>query len=226
MNRSDEEIKKDIVEQLYWDNRVDASGINVSVSNGDVMLSGSLETLSMREAARQDAEVIPGVKSITVNLDVTKSKIDVSVDKTLESTARDILSYNPDISTCDLDVRVNNGWLIVDGTVDHLWQKYHAESQLRELTGVIGITNKVAVVPRENVEDKVIAKELTRIFDNSNFVHLNMLDIKVEDGSVSLSGNVPDLFSKNFVNSVATLISGVKEVNDNVSVTSKYFSLK
>jgi osmotically-inducible protein OsmY len=59
--RLDETIKKDVVGQLYWDSRVDASEINVTVDEGTVTLSGSVPTFLAREAATSDARLVHGV---------------------------------------------------------------------------------------------------------------------------------------------------------------------
>ena len=41
MTPTDEDIKKDVVDELDWDSRIDASDIFVEVENGEVLLSGT-----------------------------------------------------------------------------------------------------------------------------------------------------------------------------------------
>jgi hypothetical protein len=60
MPRKDEDIKKDIVDALYWDRRVDASLVTVTVSDGNVMLGGSVPDRAALEAAEDDARVVGG----------------------------------------------------------------------------------------------------------------------------------------------------------------------
>jgi osmotically-inducible protein OsmY len=55
MEHTDENIKKDVVDDLYWDNRIDASEINVTVDNGLVTLSGQVATYGERSVARDPA---------------------------------------------------------------------------------------------------------------------------------------------------------------------------
>lgn len=42
MIRADEEIKRDLVDELYWDYRVDASNVKAEVSDGKVRLTGTV----------------------------------------------------------------------------------------------------------------------------------------------------------------------------------------
>jgi len=42
MQKIDVKLKKDVVDSLYWDSRVDASRIKVDVADGKVTLTGTL----------------------------------------------------------------------------------------------------------------------------------------------------------------------------------------
>jgi osmotically-inducible protein OsmY len=61
MARSDELIKKNIVDQMTRDDRVDASGISTEVSNGIVTLSGEVPTYYAKSAAHEVAVDTMGV---------------------------------------------------------------------------------------------------------------------------------------------------------------------
>ena len=63
MVQTSEEIKKDVVDQLYWDNRIDASSVTVEVDGGRVKLKGTAPTYTAKEAARMDAWSGPASKS-------------------------------------------------------------------------------------------------------------------------------------------------------------------
>jgi osmotically-inducible protein OsmY len=53
-------LSKDVVDQLYWDSRVDSSEVKVEVSDGAVTLGGTLTSLSACFAAVEDAEDVAG----------------------------------------------------------------------------------------------------------------------------------------------------------------------
>ena len=62
---TDEKIKKDITDELYWDYRVDASNVKVEVSDGEVTLTGTVRDHTARTAANADAWGIAGVRQVT-----------------------------------------------------------------------------------------------------------------------------------------------------------------
>jgi len=71
--RSDDRIREDINDRLTDDPYVDASDIDVTVSNGEATLSGHVESRSARRRAEDIAESISGVTHVQNNLRVQQS---------------------------------------------------------------------------------------------------------------------------------------------------------
>jgi osmotically-inducible protein OsmY len=71
--RSDEKIKEDISEKLYHDSYIDASDIDITVSNGEVTLTGTVESREAKHRAEDMADSVTGVKDVTNNLKVNKT---------------------------------------------------------------------------------------------------------------------------------------------------------
>jgi len=64
MPRIDENIKRDVVDQLYWDSRVNAADIKVTVFDGVVTLSGFVNTSNARYSAASDTWMSEGVTEV------------------------------------------------------------------------------------------------------------------------------------------------------------------
>ena len=71
-SRSDERIKEDVNDRLADDPFVDASDIEVSVSNGEVTLTGSVDHRSTKRRAEDIAEAVSGVKNVENRLRVSQ----------------------------------------------------------------------------------------------------------------------------------------------------------
>lgn len=59
--RSDEDIKRDIEDSLFWDTWVDSTRVDVEVQNGVVTLTGTVSSIIEKRAAGDDAWDVPGV---------------------------------------------------------------------------------------------------------------------------------------------------------------------
>nr|WP_143524105.1 BON domain-containing protein [Xaviernesmea rhizosphaerae] len=83
--RSDDRIRDDLNDRLADDGRLDASDIEVTVSSGEVTLSGTVTSRQDKRYAEDLAEAISGVKHVQNNLRV-KSSVDLSSDSSRSST--------------------------------------------------------------------------------------------------------------------------------------------
>ena len=83
--RTSERITEDVNEKLYQDPFVDASNIEVTVSDGEVILSGTVDSREAKRRAEDIAESVSGVKDVTNQLKVNttiSSQYETSESKT------------------------------------------------------------------------------------------------------------------------------------------------
>jgi hypothetical protein len=79
--RSDDRIREDVSERLYADDHVDASEITITVQDGEVTLSGAVETRRMKHHAEDIADAVPGVKDVHNHLRVTRGVMSQLAEK-------------------------------------------------------------------------------------------------------------------------------------------------
>lgn len=217
--RSSEEIKKDAVDHLYWDSRVDASDIQVTVSDGIVTLSGTVPAYSNRQAAESDIWAVAGVKGVDNRLTIQYPPgVTVPADAELESHIENMLLWQPDIDSRDINVTVASGHVTLRGTVDAFWKKIIAEEIATSLTGVVDLTNELAVVPSRRVEDKEIAADITNALERNTNIDVNMVEVQVAGGVVTLSGSVGDLAALRAAYDCARYTPGVINVINRLAI--------
>ena len=71
-SRSDERVKEDVNDRLSDDPFVDASDIDVTVTNGEVTLTGTVDHRSTKRRAEDLAESVSGVKNVENRLRVSQ----------------------------------------------------------------------------------------------------------------------------------------------------------
>jgi len=70
--RSNERIKEDVCERLSEDGHIDASDVEVSVENNEVILKGTVNSKEEKRRAEDVAETVSGVKNVQNQLRVNK----------------------------------------------------------------------------------------------------------------------------------------------------------
>ena len=68
--RSDERIREDVSDRMWLNSWLDASDVEVSVSNGEVTLAGTVPSREEKRRAEDIAESVPGVTHVQNNLRV------------------------------------------------------------------------------------------------------------------------------------------------------------
>jgi osmotically-inducible protein OsmY len=214
--RNSEDIKKDVVDQLYWDGRVDASDVQVEVSGERVTLTGTVPSLGAREAADEDTWAIEGANAVDNQLAIKFPGAAPPSDETLTAKLADTLLWHPDIDSSDITPSANAGWVSLKGSVGSYWQKMLAQELVSSLGGVVGVQNELAVVPTGDVTDQSIADAVVAALERNAYVDPDRINVEVEDGVVTLSGRVPDVMAYRAAYDAARYTVGVVNVSNNL----------
>jgi osmotically-inducible protein OsmY len=219
MLRTDEELKKTIVDHLFWDDSIDASGVKVEVSNGKAFLTGKVLTYRAKDAAAAAAWMASGVQSVDNQLHVEfPAGYPSLTDDQIQHNAIGALAWNSDLHGSAIDVSVSHGTVILEGTVASYWLRKKAESIVSDLLGVVDVVNKLVVVPTEFLNDQTIAKNVQTAIRNSPFVKGENIKVSVKDGSVTLLGSVNARFDRLQAYAVAANCGGVIEILNKIEV--------
>lgn len=217
--RTDEEVKKDVVDQLYWDGRVDASEVKVEVSGGEVTLSGTVPDYTAYEAAEEDSWATSGVRYVRDDLTIKyPAGVTIPTDAEIKSNIENTLLWQPNIDSADIDVSVANGWVTLRGNVDVFWKKVRVEELALSLSGVLGITNEISIVPTKEFTDKAVAEDIESAMERNSVIDQDMIDVEVEKGRVTLTGSVDSLPAFRAVQRIAENTPGVLMVNNELMI--------
>jgi osmotically-inducible protein OsmY len=191
MPRTSEEIKNEVVYRISGDIRIDPSRIKVEISDGQVDLSGSVHSISAREAAESDAWAVKEVSKVKNRLAIRFPK-DYSVpsDDAIRESLSKLFSTDPDLYLEKIESSVQNGNVSLDGTVDNFYKKLHAEQMTRNTGGVVEVHNKIAVVPSRDISDELIGRNLAHKLHRSAVADGNPITVEVNKGHVVLTGTV------------------------------------
>jgi len=219
MVQTDQKIKKDIVDQLYGDYRVDVAEVQVEVHGREVTLTGVVPNLTARNAATADAWEIAGVKRV-INLLTVRfpPTFTVPSDESIEDSARMTLAWNPAVYSEAIDVSVTGGVVKLEGTVDTYWKRWKTENLVSNLSGVREVENHLTVVPTESRLDRQIAEEIQAALVRNLYIDPDRVTVKVEHGKVRLTGSVETYYGRARAYEAAANTAGVIEINNDVVV--------
>jgi len=211
---SDKLLLNAVIRQLEWDPQVVSKDISVTVNDNVVTLTGFTHSYSEKYAAEKAVKSVYGVQAVANDIDVKPA-----ATRTDPEIARDIVNaMKLDLTVPDdrLKIGVHDGYVTLEGTVDWHFQGNAAETCARNIQGVRGVLNHIAVKP------KVSAVEVTHSIEEalrrSAEVDARRITVTAKDGEVQLYGRVRSWFEREEAERAAWAAPGVSEVIDHIAV--------
>lgn len=212
----DRELKKRVLEELEFEPRVDATFIGVSAKNGIVSIYGHVGSFLQKMAAEEAAQRVRGVRAIANELDVNLPGDAVVQDDEIARRAAHLLDWDEFLGGEDIAVSVRNGRISLAGETGALFLRERAGLLLARLPGVTGVSNHVRVVPAPEAGD--IAGQIRAAFDRLAVPGAGDIRIEVQDGEVTLRGEVGSFPEKTRMEEAASHAPGVRHVASHLTV--------
>jgi osmotically-inducible protein OsmY len=205
-----------VQDALDWEPGVDAADIAVSVERGVVTLRGDVRSYSEKATAERVALGVYGVKAVandvTVRLGDGQKRTDTDTAQAVVSALR----WNTMVPEEKISVSVSEGWVTLKGRVNWEYQRAAAANAVRDLAGVRGVTNTIAL--ESHVTPLDVKSKIEAALTRSAEVDARRINVAVTDSKVILLGNVHSSFERDEVRRAAWAAPGVKEVEDHIAV--------
>src|SRR3954447_15678174 len=107
MVRSDEEIQRDVLEELKWDARVQPNEIGVAVKDGIVTLTGWVDSYIKRWEAEEAAYRVRGVLAVVNDIEVRLPIESERTDHDIAAAALRALEWDALLPTDRIKVTVS-----------------------------------------------------------------------------------------------------------------------
>lgn len=215
--RTDEEIQRDILDELKWDSRVQPNEVGISVKDGIVALTGWVDSFLKKRAAEEVAQRILGVKAVANDIEVRLPGFAERTDADLAKAVVNALRWHAGIPAGNLDVTVSNGWVTLKGEVEYGSQKREAGHALESLSGIKGVTNLIVVKPRVSPTD--LRQGIEKAFRRNAELDAQHISVEVNGSKVILHGTVRYYVEKKEAEDAAWRCPGVTEVDNRISIS-------
>lgn len=144
----------------------------------------------------------------------------MKTDLQIQKDVLDELKWEPYLNASEIGVAVKNGVVTLSGIVDAFLKKRIAEKVAKKVAGVKAVAEdiQVGISPDYRRTDAEIADAILNALKWNSAVQEEKIKIKVEDGNVTLEGEVEWPYQRNNVTKAIENLTGVCSVGNLISI--------
>jgi osmotically-inducible protein OsmY len=138
----------------------------------------------------------------------------------LQTDVQNAIKWEPLLNAAEIGVTAKDGIVSLTGVVDSYAKKMEAENAAKKVIGVKALVEKIEVKfpnswTKTNAE---IANEVLTALKSSLSVPTDKVTVIVEDGWVTLGGELPWNYQKEAAKSAVNYLTGVRGVTNNIKI--------
>ena len=218
--KSNQELQADVQNAIKWEPLLNAAEIGVTAKDGVVCLTGIVDSYPKKIEAENAAKKVIGVKALVEEIVV---KFPSSWSKTNEEIAKEVLTTleaNWSVPKEKVTIKVQDGWVTLDGELPWNYQKEAAKNSINQLSGVKGVINNIKI--KSNSHDLIEQEDVENAIGRSFSIDDCDISVSVSGTTVTLTGTVDSFYQKEEAGRIAWNTPGIWHVNNELAVDYEY----
>lgn len=209
----DPALELDVVEELAWDPRVEATSIAVDAEDGTVTLHGTVVSLRQKRDAVRVARRVRGVLRLRDELNVRLPPAHRRDDAELNSDVLQALTLDTAVPAT-VNAYAQHGVVTLMGFVSWHCQRLESEAAVANVLGVREVVDLIRLRPTGTADPAAFLRAARRAGLPPG------ISLEATDGTVTVTGAVRTLSDHDRALGLAWSTPGTVAVNDRLSVVS------
>jgi osmotically-inducible protein OsmY len=216
LNKTDSEIKNDVLSELKYEPSIKVTDIGVLVKDGTVTLTGYTTSFNEKLTAVHAVKRVAGVVAIADDIELHIPDANHRTDGEIAAAAAHQIAWSTTIPTGTVGITIRNGWVILEGEVEWWYQKNAAEVAVRHLSGVRGVSNSISIRSTDKIP--AVGMDIEAAFARNALLDAKQIRIEIDGSKVMLHGKVRTLAEREEAERFAWAAQGVLSVEDHLDV--------
>jgi osmotically-inducible protein OsmY len=189
------ELQRDVQDAIKWEPSLNAAEIGVTVKDGEVTLTGIVDSYSKKTEAEDAAKNVVGVKVVVEKIEVKyNNSFATKDDNEVAAEIVNAFKWSWRIPKDKVKVKVEKGWVTLDGELEWNFQKDAAKDVVKNLLGVTGVSNNITI--KSEREDQIEKRDIENALRRNWSLNDRDIMVKVSGHKATLTGTVDSWYQK------------------------------
>lgn len=217
---ADERIQRDVLDELHFDPGVRPTEVGLELSDGIATLTGTVDSYHKKWRAAEAALRVYGVRAVANELVVELPSETAMNDTDLARAVATALEHSAEVPLNAVKVNVEQGRVLLEGTVAWHSQRQAAHRIVRQMKGVKEVSDLIEVRPRDGTfaKPEEIKLQIERALTRSAQLHAHSIHVSVHESTVTLRGHVRSFVEREEAGRAAWSLLGVTRVHNELEV--------
>jgi osmotically-inducible protein OsmY len=223
--KNDTQLRQDVQDELQWDPLLSdiAAQIGVRSRDGVITLSGTVDSYIKKHAAETAAQRVRGVNFVAVDLEVSLGEKQKTDDTRIAGAIKELLRFLSIVDRDALSVKVDDGIVTLNGTVQWNYQRENVEEYIRAIAGVRAVYNNIELSACV-CDSNTIVEKINAAFHRHAAIDATRIHVELHGNKVVLSGKVRSWIEKKDAEKVAWSSPGINSVDNQIEVSNPYIT--
>lgn len=218
--KNNADLQRDVQNAILWEPLLNEAEIGVTVNDGIVTLSGTVDSYSKKLEAEHATKNVAGVKAIVEKIEIKFANSWSKSDNEIAMEVLNALKWNWQVPHEKVRIKVENGWITLEGELTWNYQSEAAKKAVHHLMGVTGVTNNITI--RSEINDTIERHDVEAALGRNGSIDASEINVKVSGTKVTLTGSVNSWYDKEEAARIAWNTPGIWKVDNELEVQYDY----
>jgi osmotically-inducible protein OsmY len=213
---SNQALEQNVIDELFWDPKVDSEAVAVAVDDGTVTLRGTVGSFRQKREAQKAAERVFGVVYVDNELEVRILNEQRREDAEVRGDVLQALMLDSLVPET-VEANVKDGFVSLTGIASWQYQREEAAFIAGNVLGVLGVDNDIDLEnPGPYAAD--VKDSIKKALERDAKLDSDSVGVETVDGTAVLTGNVRSWAEHDSAVAAAWAAPGVTAVDDRLSI--------